>query len=638
MKRDSDEPEASGKGERRARSADAKAEGGVDGDDDARRSSRQEKWGAGTMIRGKAAMFDEEEPTTAKVVEMPVRGGFETRQTEMLEAARREMDKQRRTIRRLEKLVMDRPLTRTEREAADDDDSSEASQGDRRTPTGQAVISIEKWNAMTDPRNREARDVLLEVETQRLQAHGDAGSFPTYDPPTREFAEITIEGLEFSGRAAFDRRLRTEARKSASRETPNIIEFSATNASRLQLFLETVVEVINHYEVQPGDWAKVLIFHLQADVRRDALLHRPRLVTIGQVIRYLRATYPVGGALMSLRIMQFRALTQGHRSVSEFYKELRLYQRENPKEFSEREVTRQFAEELHEDLQAEVRRRYDEAPERVTMLELYQQALGAELRKAQKTKAGAETKRSSGSWYGGARGRNHTAQGTDAQVCMVTGLHVLPANVACANCGAIDHAMVNCVKTCGNCRQAGHKVQGCHKPCMHCGKKFHAHRFCTSKPNDSSGGAERRSLQVLLVLLSRLGPQQPLHAVVLVHFEMQGASGPVMCGLDTMAAINVLSRAAKERLQISTGPVRESQVALSGIGDTHSQGSVEVRLRVHSADNWEPAWFELVAELPAPVDCLVSLTWMRAHNTDLKLHEDGVYVHMESGKQRAAAT
>ena len=111
-----------------------------------------------------------------------------------------------------------------------------------------------------------------------------------------------------------------------------------------------------------------------------------------------------------------------------------------------------------------------------------------------------------------------------------------------------------------------------------------------------------------------------------------------MCGLDTMAAINVLSRAAKERLQISTGPVRESQVALSGIGDTHSQGSVEVRLRVHSADNWEPAWFELVAELPAPVDCLVSLTWMRAHNTDLKLHEDGVYVHMESGKQRAAAT
>jgi hypothetical protein len=100
-------------------------------------------------------------------------------------------------------------------------------------------------------------------------------------------------------------------------------------------------------------------------------------------------------------------------------------------------------------------------------------------------------------------------------------------------------------------------------------------------------------------------------------------------GLDPMAAVNVMSQAAMERSKVRNGNIQPSQVSLSGIGDEASRGSVQVNLKVFPDTKWEDTIFELVKDLPAPVDCLVGLAWLRAHNTDLGLHEDAMTIQLQ---------
>ena len=437
-----------------------------------------------------------------------------------LAEAREALQKQQQKVQDLERQLalfaqqqMDKSTPRSQQEMmmAASTDEGQVAEVDFQGPRDKTT-----WNGRNDGKVERGRDVREEVASQQATWVA-AEPWPQFDAQGLHFAAIEIEGLELLDREAFDARLRERARKSAS-DSSHVEAFTATQPTRLQLLLETVVEELNHFEVQPGDWGRVLMYHLQTDVRRDVRTQQPRLTLFGPIVRYLRKTYPVGGALQALRVAQFRATVQGSQSVTEFYQALCLYHRENPADFDERELTRQFVEHLREDLQDDIRRRYDVAPTQVTLLELYQLALGQELRKAQSGRSVAPPKQQYGSWYGHAQGRGTGGgRGQSAHVvaAAIAGMQAPPAGVTCINCGGMDHPSTSCPKRCGNCRQAGHYVMGCHKPCPHCGKKFHSHRWCVSKVGNEGG--DRRSIPALVVMLARVGSRQQAYPVLLTH-------------------------------------------------------------------------------------------------------------------------
>ena len=149
--------------------------------------------------------------------------------------------------------------------------------------------------------------------------------------------EASIEGLLFESIPKHDNRLAERARQSIS-QSRKITTFDGTHPELLQVFLEDVVEEINHFSAQPQDWAKLLLYHVSPTIRQGIKLEVPRPHNVSAVVQYLRRAYPLRGAMSSLRTRMFRKLEQGTNSVTEFYNRLMAFARENPTIYTPREL------------------------------------------------------------------------------------------------------------------------------------------------------------------------------------------------------------------------------------------------------------------------------------------------------------
>ena len=270
-----------------------------------------------------------------------------------------------------------------------------------------------------------------EVSSQLLDAaHGD--SCPTFVAGTQKFAAIEIEGFLIDERRAFREAQRNAACKHACDHSA-VVPFTTSDAVRLGLFLETVIRLLNTWEVQPGDWTRVLLFHVDHDVLRALRLTAARPQTLGTVIRYLRTTYPVSGAVQAMRILAFRTVVQGSTSVRAFYEELLTYFHDASGDFLEPEVTRQFVNHLRVDLRADVQREYDRDVTHARLQVMYQLALGTELRATQNMSDAAPKKKQDGYGYG--KPRDHAAAAFLHPGQGAGGGSRPPPSKGCFNCG-----------------------------------------------------------------------------------------------------------------------------------------------------------------------------------------------------------
>ena len=110
------------------------------------------------------------------------------------------------------------------------------------------------------------------------------------------------------------------------------------------------------------------------------------------------------------------------------------------------------------------------------------------------------------------------------------------------------------------------------------------------------------------------GDSAPIFSVVHQIFE------PLeIVGLDTMAAINVLSKSTARALNVLSAK-QPSRLQLQGVGKSTSEGVVVAALRVTDDAPWEPTAFDIITgELPTPVQALLSFTWLERHHADLTL-------------------
>ena len=113
-------------------------------------------------------------------------------------------------------------------------------------------------------------------------------------------------------------------------------------------------------------------------------------------------------------------------------------------------------------------------------MELYQRALGVEVRQQRRRKT---ENRPNGAWgnkYAKStrevrlQGDNMGQRGTSPVIAATVHNPIRK----CWNCGQAIHDMRDCRNPCGNCRQMGHKTQACLKPCPHCGRNLHTHATC----------------------------------------------------------------------------------------------------------------------------------------------------------------
>ena len=489
----------------------------------------------------------------------------------------------------------------------------------------------------SEPRATE-RSLQDEVEGQLSEArHGD--SCPIFDRTLQIFAGVEIEGLVLDERRAFRENLRHAACKNAC-DGRDVLKFTTSDAVRLGLFLEAVVRLINMWEVQPGDWTRVLLYHVDNDVLRSLRQVSSRPRTFGAVVRYLWTTYPVSGAVKSMRIVEFRSVVQGNRPVRGFYEDLLKFYTDASGDFPEAEVTRQFVNNLRDDIRGEVQREYDRDVSAARLLPLYQLALGTELRATQTASRDPPPKKSfGGSWYG--KPKEHSAAAAVFQSHKGTGGGGPPgtSKVGCYNCGSNKHFLRECVANCGNCKQAGHTVRLCLKPCPTCGGPKHAHRYCNkgrlegpiSKPDagtDSDHDKARRTIAVIAniilpVQLQDSGAVVPRpHRVLLTRMAFKGHSEPLVVGLDTMAAINVIPKSIARDLNILASK-QPSQLQLHGVGKSNSEGVVQADLSIYEGAPWESTSFEVLqTELPPPVQVLLSLVWLEQHHADMSLRPD----------------
>ena len=567
---------------------------------------------------------------TRAVLPMIVEPEEQTRKMAELEEALRDRDMRLRILeQRFQALLTAEPRRR---EAREDACSELSIEHEPLQEPPAAVSMMSPWHASmpVDRSGSGERSTVGEALAQ-LRAAPVGEPMPEFNPTTCQFARVAIEGFHFDAREATNARQRRQNFRSAS-EVKDIQKFRTRDAAQLETFLESVIRVVNHWDVQPGDWGRVLLYYLDSTVARAVRLADPSPVSFGQLVRYLRSTYPVGGAIESARIVQFRTVIQGTRSVSEFFEELRRYNDEAPEEFTEKEVLRQFVNNLQQGIRTEVRKEYDRDIRGAKLLPLYQLALGVELRQ-QQDKQGEQREKGStkpfGSWYG--KPREKAVAAAVAPTPVGKGLATSWTPSTCFNCGSPKHRMAQCRANCENCQQAGHTIRTCGKECPKCGGQRHSHRLCR-KPNlgDSQGkGTERgggldpdnrevREVSVLIVLPVNTPRRRQLrHRVVIIPMNFQGHDQPLRVGLDTLAATNVMSRHMADTLGIWSAR-QASSVRLDGVGHRASAGVVTAQLQVFSDSAWEPTDFEILPTLPDPVDLLVGFPWLEAHCTTIR--------------------
>ena len=433
---------------------------------------------------------------------------------------------------------------------------------------------------------------------------------------------VQIEGFTLGEREAVNGRQRKINFKAAS-EVKDLTKFRTRDAEKLEQFLESVVRMINHWDVQPGDWGRILVYYLDNAVVRALRQVQPPVTAFAQVVRYLRETYPIGGAIESARIVEFRNTVQGDRTVTDFYEALCRFQEAAPREFTERELTRQFVNNLQPALRSDVRKDYDRNIQGARLLTLYQTALGVEMRARQDRNPSAFSgaKQGPGSWYGKPRVKT-----VAAAVAAGDGQAPSWKVGTCFNCGSPQHQVSTCLKKCDNCKQAGHTFKTCHKVCPKCGGNRHSHRWCQAT---GSAGQDRQEVPILagIILVTatrepaqrgrRQRPPRP-HRVLVTTMTFEGSTKPLRVGLDTLAAANVMSEGLAERLGILEAR-RASASRLEGVGRSSSQGLVTAKLQVFPTAAKELTTFELLPSLPEPIDVLLGLPWLEEHRADLRL-------------------
>ena len=483
------------------------------------------------------------------------------------------------------------------------------------------------------------RSLMEEVQAQ-LEDAPPGEPMPVFNPRALIFEPLEIEGLLLDDRRAFRERQRSAACQRAC-DGKEVEKFQTSDAVRLRAFLEAVVRVLNLWEVQPGDWARVLLFYLDPDVLRTLRQQQPRPRSFMAIVQYLKRTYPVGGAVQNLRIVEFRATAQGDRSVRDYYEELAGYLGDGSGEFTEQEVTRQFVNHLRKgDLRRDVQHEYDKDVSHAKFLTMYQYALGVELRSQQEQHREAAQSygvKKAGSWYGKPRDRATVAAAA----------HMEPApgfsqrqpswrSGCCFNCGSPKHRVAECTANCDNCKQAGHQVRTCQRICNKCGGSRHSFRFCrntnlgekdntfkSGKKPDHGDDPPRRELPlmayaILAVNTSTAATARP-HRVLLTQMVFKGSTTPLVVGLDTMAATNVMSVQTARSLGV-LDQKQPSLLQLQGVGKAFSAGVVCATLQVFQDAPWEDTTFEtLTEELPSPVQMLLSYPWLECHQLDLQL-------------------
>ena len=471
------------------------------------------------------------------------------------------------------------------------------------------------------PKDRSGR------EEARAQLAGwpDGELKPFMNERLSQFERFQIEGFIFDARECANGRQRRIDFKAAS-EVKDVTKFRTRDAERLELFLESVVRVINHWDVQPGDWGRILTYYLDQPVVRALRQDQPACTSFAAIVRYLRRTYPVGGAIEAARILEFRNTVQGEKSVTDFYETLCRYHESAPLEFTEREVTRQFVNNLHVNLRGEIRKEYDRDIRCARLLTLYQMALGVELRARQDRHpaSGGTARQGSGSWYG----KPHPKP-VMAAVASSDGKVASWKVGSCFNCGSPQHQVSACQGKCDNCKQAGHTFKTCRKKCSKCGGDRHSQRWCQQKDQDGAAGQDRQEVPILAGIILVTATREPAHRgrhprpprphrVLVTTMTFEGSAEPLRVGLDTLAAANVMSEGLAERLGILEAR-RASASRLEGVGRSTSQGLVTATLQVFPTASKEPATFELLPSLPEPIDVLLGLPWLEQHRADLRL-------------------
>ena len=622
---------------------------------------------AASMLRFQRSMMTETAPdqplepladdeATGKPENRPLEIRPETEMAQQLRELRQMLEVQRQQMEVLQQELRkrDAQIRSTEKKMIPGEDDD---------PVSSVARSVQGFDFQEIPENgQKIRDRAPQDRSGREEARAQLAGWPDGElkPFLNErlcqFEQFQIEGFIFDARECANGRQRRIDFKAAS-EAKDIAKFRTRDAERLELFLESVVRTINHWDVQPGDWGRVLTYYLDTAVVRALRLEQPTPTTFAQVVHYLRTTYPVGGAIESARIVEFRNTVQGDQTVTDFYEALCKFQETAPREFTERELTRQFVNSLQPTLRAEVRKEYDRNIQGARLLTLYQMALGVEMRGRQDRQPAAVSgvKHGSGSWYGKPREKAIAAAAVSSSP---------PATAwtpgTCYNCGVSGHQLRQCKSKCDNCKQAGHVFKTCQKPCPKCGQTNHSHRFCRpdragalqqhrgpSGPPDS----ERREVQILACLPRTAAYHVPACVILVSHATALGTSTthlrmasrlrrrntrsvlltrmhlgpmhtPLQVGLDTLAAANVMTRITAERLGVLQ-TMTASHLHLDGVGTSPSLGMIQVALRVFADSSPEPTVFEVIDSLPAPIELLVGLPWLEDHHADLRLRRTG---------------
>ena len=566
-------------------------------------------------------------------------------QHSQFEDFRRMMEEQRLQIRSLEKKLAESESRRKDTcEAA----AYQCEFDDVEAPSSarQMARDEQPWTGSgPEGRGGDDRTIAEEARSQLAALPADEQR-PLLNLEMRQFGRAQIEGFYFDARDALKSHQRRAAFKAAS-EARDIVRFRPRDATRLETFLEAVVRLINHWDLQPGDWGRILVFYLDLAVLRGLRVQQPVPTTFTQVVRYLRQTYPVSGAIEAARIVDFRATIQGTRSVTEFYEELCRYQEDAPDEFTERELTRQFVNNLQPLLRGDIRKEYDRDIRGARLLRLYQAALGAELRARQdKTGKDGPAPRPQGSWYGKPREK---AVAVAAVVSGASAQTTTWAPGSCFNCGSTTHRLRQCQGKCDNCRQPGHIFKTCHKKCPKCGQVNHSHRFCRPERvgehaarQDNDPEVQRQDVTLLMcvprsalklpacvILISsatasaiskEAGRLRRLNQrrILVSRMYVSANRRPINVGLDTLAAANVMTRRSAEELGVMD-QLRPSNIQFDGVGSSPSLGSVTIQMGIFAGAPLEPTEFEVIEELPHPIELLVGLQWLQDHKADLRL-------------------
>ena len=129
----------------------------------------------------------------------------------------------------------------------------------------------------------------------------------------------------------------------------------------------------------------------------------------------------------------------------------------------------------------------------------------------------------------------------------------------------------------------------------------------------------RGSLPLFMYVLAGLTPNEVRTSVLTAPLRIEGIQTHVVTGLDTMAAVNVLS---EETIAAMTPvPSRTaSPMVLRGLhGPTASCGRVNVLVSVPGYPA-EETTFEVVAELPRPIQAILGHGWLSDHAVCISLN------------------